>query len=162
MCALLGVTLSLPAVAQWKWRDKNGQMQYSDLPPPIGIPDRDILQRPHPLLKPTAAAPAASAASGVASAPSRVEPELEAKRRKAEEDKVAKEQAERVRREAEQEKMAAARASNCTRAQSYLKTLNDGMRIARTNAKGEREFLDDQQRAAEVERAKGIIATDCK
>ena len=29
----------LPAAAQWKWRDKRGQVQYSDLPPPRDIPD---------------------------------------------------------------------------------------------------------------------------
>ena len=38
----------LPAEAQWKWRDKGGHVQYSDLPPPAGTPDQDILARPSP------------------------------------------------------------------------------------------------------------------
>ena len=46
MTALVGATLALPAAAQWKWRDKNGQVQYSDLAPPNGVAERDILQRP--------------------------------------------------------------------------------------------------------------------
>src|SRR5215213_4585274 len=29
--AVLGALLAVPAQAQWKWRDKNGQTQYSDL-----------------------------------------------------------------------------------------------------------------------------------
>ena len=34
---LFGATLALPVAAQWKWRGANGQMQYSDLPPPPGV-----------------------------------------------------------------------------------------------------------------------------
>ena len=44
--ALFGATLALPVAAQWKWRGANGQMQYSDLPPPPGVAEKDILQRP--------------------------------------------------------------------------------------------------------------------
>jgi hypothetical protein len=36
------------------------------------------------------------------------------------------------------------------------------LRISQTNAKGEREILDDAQRAAEVKRIEKIIASDCK
>ena len=36
------------------------------------------------------------------------------------------------------------------------------MRIAQLNAKGEREILDDAQRAAEVKRLQQVIARDCK
>jgi hypothetical protein len=32
----------------------------------------------------------------------------------------------------------------------------------RINAKGEREYLDDQGRAEEAQRMRGIIASDCK
>ena len=35
-----------PALAQWKWRDAAGKVQYSDLPPPAGVAEKDILQRP--------------------------------------------------------------------------------------------------------------------
>ena len=156
LSAVLGAALALPAAAQWKWRDKGGQIQYSDLPPPAGITDQDILQRPASAQRRAmAAATAASVAASAAPAAPRVEPELEAKRRKAEEEKLAKSKA-------EEDKIAAVRADNCTRAKGYARQLDDGMRIARTNDKGEREFLDDKQRAAEAQRAREIIASDCK
>jgi hypothetical protein len=152
--ALLGAALAMPAAAQWKWRDKGGQIQYSDLPPPAGVAEQDILQRPAAAQRRTAAAPA-PAPSAAASAPKRVEPELEAKLRKLEEELAAKNKA-------EQDRAAAQRAENCTRAKSYARTLDDGLRIVRTNEKGEREYMDDKQRADEVRRTREVIASDCK
>ena len=162
MTALVGATLAMPAAAQWKWRDRNGQVQYSDLAPPNGVAERDILQRPDTPAqrRPTAAtptpAPAASAASGAAGlAPKGVEPELEAKRRKAEQDEAAK-------KKTEDERFAAAKADNCVRAKSQLRSLDDGLRMARTNDKGEREVLDDKGRAEESRRARDVVSTDCR
>ncbi|MEO6032205.1 MAG: DUF4124 domain-containing protein [Burkholderiaceae bacterium] len=161
VAALLGCLIALPAAAQWKWRDKTGQTQYSDLPPPAGVADRDILQRPNApqeRVKPTAAA-ASAAASGASAAPplaaKTTEPELEAKRRKAEQDEAAKHKA-------ELERVARAKADNCVRAREQMRTLDSGIRIARTNAKGEREVLDDAARAAEVRRTQDIVASDCR
>lgn len=159
LCALLGAAVAMPAAAQWKWRDKGGQIQYSDLPPPAGVAEQDILQRPAAAQRraapaPAPAASAAPAASSAASSPKRVEPELEAKRRKIEEEIAAKNKA-------EQERVAAQRADNCSRAKSYARTLDDGVRIVRTNEKGEREILDDKQRADEVRKAREVIASDC-
>ena len=63
---------------------------------------------------------------------------------------------------AEEDKTAATRADNCARAKAYARTLDEGMRLSRTNAKGEREIIDDGNRAEEVKRAKSVIASDCK
>jgi hypothetical protein len=155
--AVLGALLAVPAQAQWKWRDKNGQTQYSDLPPPSGIADADILQRPSAAQRGAAAAAAASgAASGApALSPKGSDPELEAKRRKAEQDVAAK-------KKAEDEKVAVAKADNCLRAKAQMRTLDSGVRLSRTNDKGEREYLDDSARAAEAKRTQNIIASDCK
>ncbi|HEY2928419.1 DUF4124 domain-containing protein [Piscinibacter sp.] len=157
LTALLGATLSLPAAAQWKWRDKGGHIQYSDLPPPPGVAEKDILQRPNSAQRRAAlvVSEPASAASAAPAAPKMVEPELEAKRRKAEQEQAAK-------KKAEDEKLALARAENCTRAKGHLRTLEDGVRMARTNEKGEREILDDKARTEEVRRTREIIAADCK
>jgi len=157
--ATLGALLCTPAAAQWKWRDKGGQIQYSDLPPPAGVAQQDILQRPSVTQRrsaaPVAAASAASAASGVnALAPKMVDPELEAKRRQAEQEKEAK-------KKVEDDRLAVAKAENCTRAKGQLKALEDGLRMARTNAKGELERLDDKGRAEEIKRTRDIMATDC-
>jgi len=166
--ALLTLSLSSPAFAQWKWKDKSGRVQYSDLPPPPAVSDADILQRPSgsvrkggPAFAPSSAqaavaAMSASAASAPASGPSQaVEPELEAKRKKAAEEETAK-------RRAEEEKQKAARAENCQRAKAQLRALDDGMRMARVNEKGEREVLDDKGRAEESKRARDIVGSDCK
>lgn len=155
LSALIGATLALPAAAQWKWRDKAGHVQYSDLPPPAGVADADILQRPNAGPRRSVPASAPPPLVAASAAVKTVEPELEAKQRKAEQEQAA-------RKKAEEEKAAAARADNCVRAQGQLRTLNDGIRIVRTNEKGEREFLDDKQRADEVRRMQDIIASDCK
>ncbi len=165
VCALLGA-FATSADAQWKWKDKTGRVQYSDLPPPLGTPETDILFRPGSRSSvaartTTAPLPAASIASGVspsasgALAPKTVDPELEARLKKAEAEQAAKVKA-------EQEKVAASKAENCKRARDNKRTFDSGQRIARVNEKGEREFLDDQQRAAEVKRTGDVIAADCK
>ncbi len=164
--ALVTFTLSNPAFAQWKWKDKSGHVQYSDLPPPQTVSDAEILQRPSgssgkaaPAFAPNSAQAAAAsmaASSAAASAPSKAaEPELEAKRRKAADEEGGK-------RRADEEKQKAAQADNCQRAKSQLRALEDGMRMARVNAKGEREVLDDKGRADESKRARDIIGADCK
>ena len=158
----LGASLCLPAAAQWKWRDKSGVVQYSDTPPPHGIPAQDILLKPNPVQRTVlAAAPAAAAASaGVAQlAPKGADAELEARRRQGEQDKTDKAKAEE---RAPAEKVSVAKADNCVRARNHMRTLEEGMRMVRTNANGEREVLDDKARAEEKSRAREIIASDCK
>ena len=156
--------VALPVEAQWKWRDKGGHVQYSDLPPPPGTPEGDILGRPSastrraasPSIAPVAAPGSAALAAAPASAPRTSDPELEAKRKKAEADAAAKVKA-------DQDKFAAAKADNCSRARAQLTTLKSGIRLAQTNPKtGEREFLDDKQRADEVRRTEDVVSTDCK
>lgn len=163
LCALMN---AMPAAAQWKWRD-GGRIVYSDRPPPARISERAILERPAGLQRnavppsPTTpslvdAPPSPDAARALATAASGgTDPALEAKLRKEAEDKAAKQKAEEA-------KLAAARAENCLRARSQLKMLDDGVRVARTNEKGEREVLDDKQRSDEHTRTRAIITSDCK
>jgi|KBSMisStandDraft_5_1062788.scaffolds.fasta_scaffold351631_2 predicted component of type VI protein secretion system len=164
LTALLGATLALPAAAQWKWRDQNGHTQYSDTPPPPSVADKDILQRPggatggarHAATTAPMATPPASAASGAPTlAPKTVDNELEAKRKKTEQEAEDK-------KKAEDAKVAAARAENCARAKAQQRTLDSGVRLSRTNDKGEREFLDDKARAKEAERTRDALASECK
>jgi len=167
LVAVAAGVVASPSEAQWKWRDKSGHVQYSDLPPPAGTSDQDILARPNPTARrsgPTTTA-AASPQGGASSAPgaaaasaprSAADVELEAKRKKAEADATAKAKA-------DQERIAALRADNCTRAKSQLTTLESGIRLAQTNPKtGEREFLDDKQRADEVRRTRDVISENCR
>jgi hypothetical protein len=157
LAALLGCLLALPAHAQWKWRDKSGLIQYSDLAPPPGIAEADILQRPNvaTVRAPLAPLPASGAASSPPIALKTTDPELEAKRKKAEADKAAQTRA-------DDENRAQAKLDNCSRAKAYMRSLDDGLRIARTNDKGEREILDDKARAEESRRTREVMASDCK
>ena len=79
-----------------------------------------------------------------------------------EEKKKQAEAAEAAKKKAEEQKIAAAKADNCKRAMNSKSSLDSGMRMARMNDKGEREVLDDAQRAAELKRVNAIIASDCK
>ena len=55
----------------------------------------------------------------------------------------------------------AAKVAECERAKGYLKAIEDGQRLARTDASGNREFLDDTQRAAEADRARKVMQASC-
>jgi Domain of unknown function (DUF4124) len=157
LVALVGIAAASDAVAQWKWRDSTGRVTVSDTPPPRDVAEKDILQRPSPVAARRAAAasaPQAFASAVAAAPPNPLETEVEARKRKAEEEQ-------KVKKKAFEESNAHARAENCTRARSQLRSLEDGMRLARVNEKGEREILDDKGRAAEIQRARQIIASDC-
>jgi Domain of unknown function (DUF4124) len=173
---LLGTALCLLAVAapvqaQWKWRDANGHVTASDRPPPREVPEKDILTRPvapggnsTSPRKPYAPAPdqAASAPVAAASAPppgggkqTPLQAEVEAKRRAAEQEAIAKAKA-------EEERQAGLRADNCKRAHTQVATLESDIRVARVNAKGEREMLDDTARSEELKVARAVVAGDCR
>ncbi|MGE5453493.1 MAG: DUF4124 domain-containing protein [Acidobacteriota bacterium] len=161
--ALLTSPTSAVAGMQWKWRDATGAVQYSDRPPPSGTPDKDILSRPAAARAAAAAAmkaesdsaaPAQSASAASKPDAKATDPDLEAKRKKAEDEKKAAQKA-------EEEKVAKNRAENCQRARSYQRTLNDGIRVSRTNANGEREILDDKGRADEQRQVEEIIRNNC-
>lgn len=161
LTAVAALCTSQVAVAQFEWLDHNGRHVFSDQMPPADIPEQNILKQPH-VTAPAAAARAAPAASGpqervdAAQEPTGngADTELEQKRQ-------AAEAAEQARLEAQERQQQAARAENCERAQQSKRTLESGMRMARVNDAGERIVLDDAQRAAELERANEIIASDC-
>jgi hypothetical protein len=156
--ALVALACSVPllAAAQWQWVDKNGRRVFSDQAPPAEVaPDR-ILKGPRGRAIPAAQAETAAATPVAAlPKPTGTDPALEKKRKEAEAAEAAK-------KKAEQEKVALVQAENCTRAKAGKAGFDSGARIAETNANGEREFLDDARRAAELRRIEQIIARDCK
>jgi Domain of unknown function (DUF4124) len=159
LLALAALAGSLPAQAQWVWKDARGQVHASDLPPPRDVPSASILSRPIDNIVRRPAAPTPSP-SPAASAPAvdnkpRLDPELEARRKQAEQEQAAK-------KKAEDDKLAAQRADNCQRARSALASLESGVRMVRTNAQGEREVLDDKARDEEIARARAVVAADCR
>ncbi|HXE22536.1 MAG TPA: DUF4124 domain-containing protein [Rhodoferax sp.] len=153
---LFGVAclLSASAMAQWQWVDKDGHKVFSDRAPPADIPQKNILMQPAAGALP--ASPPAVAANAPALAPkvNGKDKELDEKKKQADEAAAAK-------KKAEEEKVARAKADNCTRARQEKTTLDSGVRIATTNAAGEREVMDDAARAAETQRVQAIIESNC-
>ncbi len=164
--------LSFTASAQWQWLDKDGRKVYSDRAPPSDIQEKNILKRPGNYKAPVApAADAAAEADNAASAPvagqaaalpasgakpaGGLDKELEAKKKQLKEAEAAK-------RKADEERIAKAQIENCARAKQAKTTFESGVRIGRTNAAGEKEFMDDASRAAELKRVQSIIDRDCK
>ena len=89
-------------------------------------------------------------------------PQISGKDKGLEDKKKQADAAEAEKKKAYDEQVAKVRAENCERAKRSKASFDSGARIARTNAKGEREFLDDAQRAAETKRLDVVIANDCK
>ena len=158
-------SFSTVSFAQWQWLGKDGRKVFSDRSPPAEVLDKDILKRPSGAVRTVAPADAtvdatikpASAPTPKASAPklSGKDLELEAKKKKAEDE-------ESVKKKAEDEKLVKVKAENCERAKGSLATLQSGLRIASTNAKGEREVYDDAKRQSESKRAQDVIDSSCK
>jgi hypothetical protein len=171
---VLGCVVALPlsASAQWQWLDKNGKKVFSDQAPPPDVPEKSILRRVGPPPKarstanPNVDAPAAEGAADATTAaaapkadaapkPTGVDKDLEEKTKKAEAEKKEKEAAETA-------KLAKAKADNCALARQGKATVDSGIRIAKVNAKGEREIMDDTARASEQKRLQSVIDSDCK
>lgn len=158
--AVLTVLACGSAHAQWQWIDNSGAKVFSDTAPPPGIPDKNILKRPGSRPEVKTQPPAAETSGAAAPAPAVTgrDEQLEAKKKQAE--KQAEEAAQ-AKKKAEADKLAQARADNCERAKRAKATMDSGVRIATTNAKGEREIMDDKARATEVQRIENIIRSDC-
>ena len=162
----LACLLAVPALAgaQWMYLDKDGRKVFSDKAPPPETPPGKILRQPgmkRPAFDSTpaeapASAPAQAAATGTSA------PKISGKDRELEQRRKQAEAAEAEKNKARAEEQAKVQAENCTRARQAKATYESGQRVARINAKGEREFLDDAQRASEVRRIDGVIAADCK
>lgn len=186
LCAL---ALAASAQAQWAWRTPNGDTTFSDSPPPPNVPQTDILRQPSaPTISNSnveARAPSPSSSQGSypsvaqgspgtsspGSAPGQppagadahkpaaaiktlAEQDADFRKRRAEREKSEQKQA-------EEEAQAAQRAANCSQAKGYLQMIQSGTRLMRPDAEGNRNFLDDDQRAAEVQKTQNTIAKNC-
>lgn len=142
----------------YTWKDKDGRINYADNPPPGNTPARTLSGRSTPGPQPPPAAtdaPAAAPAASPKAATTPAEQELEFRRRRAE---AAEHQAKADKAKAASEDKRA----NCERARNQVSALESGQRVARMNEKGEREYLDDTQRAQEIEAARKAADAWCK
>ncbi|SDM61439.1 protein of unknown function [Oryzisolibacter propanilivorax] len=161
---VLACAWSLGASAQWQWIDKDGRKVFSDRPPPQEVPDKNILKQPSlPAAPARAVAPlvtdeASPAAPTLAPKPSGRDAQLEEKKARAEAAEAARKQAQD---KAQAAQLARERADNCQRARQSSAALTSGTPLVHHNAQGERVFMDDAARAAELRRAQDIVASDC-
>ncbi len=162
LLALICAAAPAVALAQWQWVEKDGRKVFSDQPPPSSIPAKDILRQPGGKAPAAAETEAPKSATAPASAAAPVNtPKLSGLDKELDEKKKRAAAAEAEKKKAQEEEHAKVRADNCARAKRAKAGIDSGMRIARTNDKGEREFLDDAQRAAEAKRTDMIIAREC-
>ncbi|MCK9261431.1 MAG: DUF4124 domain-containing protein [Azoarcus sp.] len=146
---LIALLTALPVSAEiYSWKDKDGKVNFSDVPPPTGEVKT---------LREAPARPPLTEKSGEAEAQPKTlaEKELAFRQRRAAEAE-AKAQAEKEQSEA------ADRARACEDTRNQLAALKSGQRIARFNSAGEREMLNDADRAKEIERMQKQIDEICK
>ena len=142
--AMLLACSGLALAQQYKWVDPDGKVRYGDVPPP-GVK----AQR----MKPPASGPAPST-SAATKGEKPLSPEAAYRKRQEDAQKERDKGAQSV-------QEASAKRENCTRAQESLRTLESGQRIARTDSKGERYYLEDAQIAQETNRARQLVKESC-
>lgn len=154
---------ALPALAQiYSWKDKDGKVHYGDTPPPTGEVNQirgTAAARPTPA---PASAPAETpAATDTVKAQDSSRPQTLAEREQAFRERRAAE-AEAQAKAAEEAGRDAERQRSCEQARNQLGALQSGQRVTRFNAAGEREFLDDTARGAEIARLQQQVAEHCQ
>ena len=146
-----GLALAATVSAQqYKWTDRDGKVQYGDAPPP-GVK----ATRLKPLPGTAPAAPAADAKKDAASKDKPLSPEAAFRKRQQEREETEKKATEE-RAKADQKRQ------NCEQAQTQLRQLESGARISSVNAAGERVYLEDDQRARNVQAAQKSVSDWCR
>lgn len=141
------LAFSAAAAAQtYKWVDQDGKVRYGDTPPP-GVKATPLRPPPGPISSPSPASQ-----DGKKDKP--LTPEAAFQKRQMErseaEQKAAKEKDDAERKRA-----------NCESAQSRLRLLQSGARVATVDAQGERVFISDEERARDLERTQKAVNEAC-
>lgn len=144
--ALLLATLLFAIAAHgemYKWVDPQGNVHYSDQPPP------NVKAKPLNVQLPPSSAAPANAEKSLA------DQEMSFRKRRQEEQAAEK-------KEAQQEAQAKQKQDNCNQAQGYLRTLQAGGRIFTYDASGNRQYMDDASRQKAMEKAQKDVDQWCK
>jgi len=145
MTCLILLLLSPLVLGQvYTWRDANGKTVYSDTPPTGKVEARKLKQQ----------VPAGDS-NDAAARKNLAEKEMGFRKRQAEASETATKE-EKSKAETEQ------RRENCIQAKARLQSLEAGERIAKTNEKGERIYMDDETRAKEIPKTRKDVEFWCK
>lgn len=137
--ACMAFFVAISANAQvFQWKDAKGKTVYSDKPPPGGVTQKRIVTP--------------NAPTGPAVSPKTTLAEKDMafrKRQKEAQEKSAK---------AEQDQKALAnKKQRCDNIQRNARTLESGIRISQVNEKGERYFMGDEERKAQIARTRQLM-----
>lgn len=145
LTALLSCALTLPcSAAIYKWVDENGVTHYSESPPPSQKAQE---------IKPV---PSSSPAASKEKTAEQLELEFRQRRLEAaESDKKKAADANKVKHDA------ALRGEDCAAAHADLIHLQESVPFYSINARGEREYMPDAERPAEIARLKAFIEKSC-
>lgn len=136
-----------------KWVDAQGQVHYSDQPPPPETKAKTL--RSASGTEGTAGSNDLTAASAPAAPKTIAEREAELKKAQ----QAKKEAADKA---AQKQAAADAVKASCANAQQNLRTLQSGVRMVEIDANGERSYIDDSQRQQRIEKAQQEISNLCK
>ena len=159
----IAVLLATATVAAqvYKWVDKDGQVQYTDTPPPPGAAKIEAKKINSTVASPTspiaaAAAPGAKPGDAAKSPKDKAKDAAkEAEKRKTDASNVAK-------KDEETQRNAKANEERCKGATSNLREYESGRPVARTNESGERVILNDDERLAEAAKMRVAMTEACK
>ena len=141
------LALALPAAAaMYKWVDEKGVTHYSETPPPEGTQSKKLDLAPTP---PSATTAHPETAEDWKSR------ELELRK-----SRLRKEHAE-ADEKARAEQDAQGRKNRCITARNRLDVLQGGGGIYHLNERGERVFMSDEERGAEVVKWRAAVKTYC-
>ena len=149
--AIAAVTLNVHAQV-YKWVDKDGKVQYSDMPPPAGATTMSS-QR---VTSTAPSAPSAPVATDDKAAQKKPPDPVK------DYDKRRTDAAEKQKKDDAADKLAAQKKEACENARGYYKTLEAGGKISKTDANGERYFLEDDQIKQELANAQKTVTENCK
>jgi hypothetical protein len=142
------------ALAQWVWKDDQGHTVYSDQAPPSSVPLSRILKQPGRSAPPAAASDDASK-DDAAKVKSVADQDLDFKKRQ-------KDSADAAKKSADEGERKRALAEHCTSERQNLSQLQSGTRLQRTDDQGNRYFVDDATRAADLQRAQSDLSKNCQ
>ena len=167
LIVVLAICAALPSLCYaelYKWKDKNGQMQYTDTPPPSNIKLENLKGKKN--LSPTGKEPLSTVTNpqAVPANPSRtfVEPPPPSVNAEDAAAKIRQQNAEAEKKnKQEKESEAKLKAENCKASKANYESYSQGGRIYKMNEKGEREYMDDAGLEQGAKKAQAEIAKYC-
>lgn len=146
----LAILLAAGVVAAqvYKWVDKDGKVQFTDTPPPPTATKEDA--------KKLVIKPAAGAGSGASDTPKSL-----AERNK-DSDKRRADAGAKAKKDDEQRAADGKNEARCQEANSYLRDLESGRPLSHADANGDRTFMSDEERAANIAKAREVAGKACK